>query len=257
MFKNIEKVKPHMSDNIIEYFDKVLSEKLEANNFKYLEYGSGGSTIKVLEKALNKRVESYIFSVEHDMNWYSIMKKFFLKIFRKNFKNFKIQEKVKKWSFREKIMYIICNFWYVKKDIIKIIKKAADKQLIISAKNIRLNYNLVWLNKRDVHGRDIYINRYVEIPTNYKYDVIFIDGNARALILNRILNSFDDLKNDTIILLHDAHRVQYSPLLSKFKKGRFMQGSGNVDSNWNSKKVDLPEYKRKRELWVYNHGRVS
>ena len=101
-----------------------------------------------------------------------------------------------------------------------------------------LEYNLAWFNKiaeyienlnvaiflfdvgnNDLFQRDTNMDKYVDYPLNFKFDMVIVDGRKRRRCL---LNAAKILKPGGTVFLHDAERNYYHCAFKEFKNGKFL-----------------------------------
>lgn len=95
------------------------------------------------------------------------------------------------------------------------------------------------------------LKKYIEFPTQFgKFDFILIDGRARA---ECIIKSYNLLKDNGIIVLHDAQRKHYHQSLQRYKFQIMLQGYKNNKKLWiGSKKTNVENimnYKKLKRAW--------
>lgn len=171
--KKIPAIIPWITFESEEYIRKIIS-----SNSVVFEWGSGGSTVY-----FSKRVKQ-IISIEHNKEWFNLVKTELEKI---NLKNYE---------------YTLI-----------------EPTPISSVVNVEDIFRSKDQDYKDVYFKD-YCNAINKYPDNY-FDVIVVDGRARNGCLS---NSFSKLKTGGIIILDNSEREEYNygkSFLNKCKEEKF------------------------------------
>ena len=183
---------PYMRDNEFEYFEKLFASL--PNNAKIVEWGSGGSTMYMLDNLKKKQT---LMSIEHDTEW---AKKLIGPI--DNF-NKKLNQ----------VRYFVTG--------LPTIQCEKDGLVFI---NPDFEEHKKFQMGRFLEENPSYISNYID-PTYahadfadvFESDFFFVDGLARGAVLATI--KAKATKKDPIILLHDytGRELQYEWAIRLFK----------------------------------------
>jgi predicted O-methyltransferase YrrM len=108
----------------------------------------------------------------------------------------------------------------------------------------------------DKDGASSDLEDYLEFPTQFgNFDFILIDGRARNAAL---IKAYELIKNDGVVVLHDANRRRYHTAFEKYKhQALFVDHRKNRGGLWvGSKGVDLHtvlNVDKHRRLWQILH----
>lgn len=223
-----------------------------------IEYGSGGSTLYYLDNILEQNQPTLFVSVEFRSSWYEKL----IEQIRRRYQNLSNEQLLlRNWSKEKCKLYFKADNKTIMNipDEIKLLditRESVKKELLLNEKDdnfpfvdgdylvfikgklIEFKYFLRTDFFKDQFGespvKDDYINVGIDEATtflkgNLNGSIIFIiDGGPRIDILQVV---FDLMKKHPkasfLIFIHDAYRLYYQKILSRYPDGSFIIGSGN------------------------------